>query len=783
MLDVVAFVCGCNRSFPTHRQMVSHQLKRTCSVFATEASLHLSHLSHPSTSATHSEQHACATPAVAHAPSDDIQINHSDDIFPPDSDPNHVNHIETTETEESGLPESMFQQVRFQNSNYAIVSRIINRAGLSDQEAERLIGDVNKLDFTFNVPESLRDLRRAETEALEQSSIISTELKVPLPTNKNGHVIVEYSHVITLYRRDPFSLIQNILDDSTIASACEWTYRGNGIDFGELCSSEWWRSEQASLPGKSILAVILASDECPITLNGRSVHPVYISLGNIPGQIRTQLSAKRLYGFIPMVRLIRAYSDSKRARKFQRLLTLASMQELMKPFVQGRDGVVVKIGSEFRLVYPRVPFIVADESEMLKLCNMFRASTCTKPCNTCDCNFRTDGICTIGNMRTKENVLSLDDNGLHEKCIHSDSNPLHEVPGLDVFGGPPCRMHQTDHGIFVKLLELVMAAVAKERKTPAFDVRWSELGRVPDLKVFARGVSDLAFVTASEHRAMAMSLPFVLNGLLKDERSLIASMTYLRWRHALSSLSFDRDDLRNLEDLGRTLQSDMQSLANELKNVDIGLMVKFHKIGHWHVYIRRFGAPTHYNAETYEFAHKMLVKVHAGNVQVCDSLPRTLLERDSRSELQREAASTTPKAMMTSDRVGSAVPLGRSVTRLVEKHDFSVATEYRKLYLPSDSSWLRAGDNGHSVMLTHSSYKVYGKLEKIITFDNKTIVVVVSVYKKCTGTSKLYRFCERFQWAKLELRAYYAHQIKCAVLMHPDFSAGEPYFFMNNYLY
>jgi predicted AlkP superfamily pyrophosphatase or phosphodiesterase len=47
-----------------------------------------------------------------------------------------------------------------------------------------------------------------------------------------------------------------------------------------------------------------------------------------------------------------------------------------------------------------------------------------------------------------------------------------------------------------------------------------------------------------------------------------------------------------------------------LKNYDRALAgtIKFHKICHWPAFIQEFGAPTNYNAETFETAHKWFVK-------------------------------------------------------------------------------------------------------------------------------------------------------------------------------
>ena len=45
-------------------------------------------------------------------------------------------------------------------------------------------------------------------------------------------------------------------------------------------------------------------------------------------------------------------------------------------------------------------------------------------------------------------------------------------------------------------------------------------------------------VRAYQHRCMAIGLPYVLNGLLQNQDSLIASIQYVHWRSLLQSSRF-----------------------------------------------------------------------------------------------------------------------------------------------------------------------------------------------------------------------------------------------------
>ena len=50
---------------------------------------------------------------------------------------------------------------------------------------------------------------------------------------------------------------------------------------------------------------------------------------------------------------------------------------------------------------------------------------------------------------------------LKEWSIHPEPNGLFLVPGLDVFKTPSCMLHALDHGVFVRLLDMVCALVSQ----------------------------------------------------------------------------------------------------------------------------------------------------------------------------------------------------------------------------------------------------------------------------------------------------------------------------------
>ena len=90
-----------------------------------------------------------------------------------------------------------------------------------------------------------------------------------------------------------WDVLEDLLNDGDHAKHAQFKFKlerdpatGNRI-YHELWTGDWWRRQQANLgPKKNVLAIIPYMDETPVTLNGRNMHPVYVSLGNLHTSFR-----------------------------------------------------------------------------------------------------------------------------------------------------------------------------------------------------------------------------------------------------------------------------------------------------------------------------------------------------------------------------------------------------------------------------------------------------------------------------------------------------------------
>lgn len=128
-----------------------------------------------------------------------------------------------------------------------------------------------------------------------------------------------------------------------------------------------------------------------------------------------------------------------------------------------------------------------------------------------------------------------------------------------------CRMHQADHGVFLRIFNILCHHLESHGNLmKEVDNRIQNNYHHPFLKRFSNGIFELKNPSASEHRQISVCLPFILHGL---NDSLLypfidTIITYLKWRKYLSSPGLTVSELEELQHLGKLLQHKMISLSS-----------------------------------------------------------------------------------------------------------------------------------------------------------------------------------------------------------------------------
>ncbi|RHZ49608.1 hypothetical protein Glove_519g2 [Diversispora epigaea] len=119
------------------------------------------------------------------------------------------------------------------------------------------------------------------------------------------------------------------------------------------------------------------------TLGKSSLHPIYVSLGNIPTWRRNKEDAKQLLGYLPI--LSAKNEKEKKSSEFKELARETfhnSIKFLLDPLFQG-DGVDFNIYDKDIWFFPRISTIICDWPEACTFSLTYKSANSNYPCHFC----------------------------------------------------------------------------------------------------------------------------------------------------------------------------------------------------------------------------------------------------------------------------------------------------------------------------------------------------------------------------------------------------------------
>ena len=134
------------------------------------------------------------------------------------------------------------------------------------------------------------------------------------------------------------------------------------------------------------MSLILYSDATTTDRLGKSsLHPIYISLGNIPTWRRNKEDAKQLLGYLP---ILSAKSDKeKKSLEFKKIAHETfhnSLNFLLDPLLKDSDsGIDLKINNENIWFYPKISIIICDWPEVCTFSLTYKSTNSNYPCHFC----------------------------------------------------------------------------------------------------------------------------------------------------------------------------------------------------------------------------------------------------------------------------------------------------------------------------------------------------------------------------------------------------------------
>jgi Plavaka transposase len=124
---------------------------------------------------------------------------------------------------------------------------------------------------------------------------------------------------------------------------------------------------EARRPGATIIPIIISSDKTQLTVfRGKTAYPVYMTIGNIPKDIRRKpsRSAQMLIGYIPTSKLEGITNKAARRRALANMFH-SCMEKVLNPIcLYGETGLVMMSGDgTWRRCHPIFATFVGDYPE------------------------------------------------------------------------------------------------------------------------------------------------------------------------------------------------------------------------------------------------------------------------------------------------------------------------------------------------------------------------------------------------------------------------------------
>ncbi|RHZ81799.1 hypothetical protein Glove_117g343 [Diversispora epigaea] len=420
-------------------------------------------------------------------------------------------------------------------------------------------------------------------------------MKIPTLTSKKHKILTHNNIDYYLFYHPVLNCIKNILSISDISQ--NFTLRFENFK----------KNTEVSLPhGSNLLSIILYSDATTTdTLGKSSLHPIYISIGNISTKRRNKSDAKQLLGYLPILKA--KDKSEKKSKDFKKLVRLTfhnSMKFLLDPLF-AEKGIDLEVDNKTFWFFPRISTIICDWPEAATFSLTLLADT-----DLSDVTFRNN-----------ENIQEYFYNNAGQDVS------LKNIPNY-----------------FWSLPKFTQALLQKQDSSLVnkIDDRLSKIPRFQKFQMFTNGLQSISRMTAKEYRILMKVMVFVVDNLYKENENNVENFVenkkllevYAKWNkmYMMSrSEIFTESDLENF----RKDTFEWAKLFVEIFKPYSRSKLKFPKFHSWiyHIFesIRQFGIINGYTTETYESLHKDFVKIPyrmSNKKNVEDQIMKTLKRQD-----------------------------------------------------------------------------------------------------------------------------------------------------------
>jgi hypothetical protein len=377
---------------------------------------------------------------------------------------------------------------------------------------------------------------------------------------------------------------------------------------------------KTDFPGATILPILISSDKTRVvTFGTKSAYPVYMTIGNIPKELRRKPSQRThiLIGYLPTTPLHHVQNKASRRRMVANLFHHCVSHMLQPLKSAGEVGIYMSSGDGVtRRTFPILACFVGDYPEQV-LVSGCKSGDCPKCLAT---RLELGQLEDSYQFRDLAKVLQAlstfehDPGGYASTCADAGIKPIvhpfwESLPHSDIYLAiTPDVLHQLYQGVMKHLISWVTNAFGKKE----FGARSKCLPPNHNVRSFLKGISSFSRLTGKEHADICrILLGLVVDLKLPDGRSPLALIRSIR--SLLDFLYLAQYPVHTSETL-RLLQQSLERFHEHKQIfVDLGIrndfnLPKLHSLAHYAESIQLFGTTDNYNTEYTERLHIDLAK-------------------------------------------------------------------------------------------------------------------------------------------------------------------------------
>ena len=418
--------------------------------------------------------------------------------------------------------------------------------------------------------------------------------------------------------------------------------------FSESCTTHilYQRSLKSRQEGATVIPIIISSDKTQLThFRGKAAYPVYLTIGNIPKEIRRKPSrhAQMLIAYLPVTKLEGMANKTARRRALANIFHIC-MRTILAPIATpGETGVTMMSGDGiWRRCHPIFAVFIGDfpEQSLVTCTYTSRCPKCLVPSGELGDNstfpprdyneaLNTYKLCSgearVFNARCREVGL--------KPVFH----PFWEIlPFTDIFVSiTPDILHQLLQGLVKHTVGWLVAGFG----SAAIDACCRSLPPNHHITIFAKGISFLSRVTGQEHKNMCrILLGLILDLPLRDgqlsTRIIRAVRALLDFIYLAQFPSHTTDTLAQLqESLARF--HDNKAVFVDLELQKAMNFPKLHSMSHYQQSITLFGTTDNYNTEQTERLHIDFTRYAYEATNWKDEYPQMTTWMERREKIQQ----------------------------------------------------------------------------------------------------------------------------------------------------